>query len=126
MLQWLYTYASSVCFKCFSCFRRMLQVFLSGCCICGSDYTHISQAYLLIVSSVSDVCCNKFFHIASVSWKRTQAEAVPRPQTVSTCAREAMWAQAVPRKRCRHVAAGPGEFVGRQASEQAGERGQQA
>jgi hypothetical protein len=25
MLQWLYTYVISVCFKCFICFRRMLQ-----------------------------------------------------------------------------------------------------
>jgi hypothetical protein len=27
ILQWLYTYASSVYSKCFICFRRMLQVF---------------------------------------------------------------------------------------------------
>jgi hypothetical protein len=27
MLQWLYTYVASVCFKCFTYFRRMLQVF---------------------------------------------------------------------------------------------------
>jgi hypothetical protein len=25
MLQWLYTYIASACFKCFTCFRRMLQ-----------------------------------------------------------------------------------------------------
>jgi hypothetical protein len=36
MLQWLYTYISSVCSKCFICFRRMLCRFYksgSGCCI---------------------------------------------------------------------------------------------
>jgi hypothetical protein len=27
MLQWLHTHVSSVCFKCFTCFRLMLQVF---------------------------------------------------------------------------------------------------
>jgi predicted DsbA family dithiol-disulfide isomerase len=27
MLQWLYTYVSSVCSDCFICFRRMSQVF---------------------------------------------------------------------------------------------------
>jgi hypothetical protein len=27
MLLWLYTHISSICFKCFICFRRILQVF---------------------------------------------------------------------------------------------------
>jgi hypothetical protein len=27
MLQWLYIYVASVCFRCFSCFRSILQVF---------------------------------------------------------------------------------------------------
>jgi hypothetical protein len=39
MLHWLYTYVTSVCFKCFSCFKCVLQVFLSGCCICYSAHT---------------------------------------------------------------------------------------
>ena len=26
LLQWLYTYVASICFKCSSCFKRMLQV----------------------------------------------------------------------------------------------------
>jgi hypothetical protein len=51
-----------VCFKCmfqiFLLFQTYVASVLSGCC---SDYTHISQAYLPIVSSVSDVYCNKFF-----------------------------------------------------------------
>lgn len=35
MLQWLYTYVASVCFKCFICFfRSVLQMFLFECCIC--------------------------------------------------------------------------------------------
>jgi hypothetical protein len=83
MLQWLYTYASTVCF---SCFKRMLQVFyldvayiavaihvcykcmyqmfhlfqtyvasvLSGCCIC---FRHTLRASIQIVSSVSEVGC---------------------------------------------------------------------
>jgi hypothetical protein len=32
MMQWLYTYVSSVCSKYFICIRHMLQVFSSGCC----------------------------------------------------------------------------------------------
>jgi hypothetical protein len=29
MLQWLYAYVASACYKCFICFRRMLQEMLS-------------------------------------------------------------------------------------------------
>jgi hypothetical protein len=58
MLQWLYTYVSNVCFECFSYFIRILQVFLSRCCICYSGYTHMLQAY---VSPVLDICCSKCF-----------------------------------------------------------------
>jgi hypothetical protein len=61
MLQWLYTYVASVCFKCFSCFKRTLQVFLSRCCICCSAYTHTLQAYVVNISSVSYICCSKWF-----------------------------------------------------------------
>jgi hypothetical protein len=32
MLQWLYNYVSSVCSRCFICFRHMLQVF--HLCVC--------------------------------------------------------------------------------------------
>jgi hypothetical protein len=60
-LHWLYTYVASVCFKCFSCFKHMLQVFLSGCCICCDGYTRILQVYVLNVSFVLDVCCSKCF-----------------------------------------------------------------
>jgi hypothetical protein len=41
MLQWLYTYVSSIYSKCFIYFRRILQVLLSRCCICCSGYTYI-------------------------------------------------------------------------------------
>jgi hypothetical protein len=67
MLQWLYMYVASVCFKCFSCFKcckcfmfQMFQLFqmyatsvLSGCCIYYSGYTHMLQEHVLNVSSVS-------------------------------------------------------------------------
>jgi hypothetical protein len=61
MLQWLYTYVSNICFECFSCFIRILQVFLSECCICYGGYTHMLQAYVSNVSPVLDICCNKCF-----------------------------------------------------------------
>jgi hypothetical protein len=39
MLQWLYMYVASSCSQCFICFfRRMLQVYLSRCCICFHIY----------------------------------------------------------------------------------------
>jgi hypothetical protein len=33
MLHWLYTYVGSVCFKCFSCFKYMLQAYVCKCFI---------------------------------------------------------------------------------------------
>jgi hypothetical protein len=54
MLQWLYTYAASVCFKCFICFFRcMLQLVLFGCCIC---FTHMLQ----FLSRCLHMFCNGF------------------------------------------------------------------
>jgi hypothetical protein len=47
MLQWLYTYVASFHFQCYLFFRRMLQVWLSGCCICFHTY----------VASVLSGCC---------------------------------------------------------------------
>jgi hypothetical protein len=46
MLQWPYTYVASVCFKCFSRFKCMLQVF----CL---DVTYVTV--------VIQICCNSMF-----------------------------------------------------------------
>jgi hypothetical protein len=83
-------YVTSVCFKCFSYFKRMMQVFyldvayvtlvVHVCCKymfqmfqlfktyvvsvlfgCFSAHTQMLQAYVVNVSSVSDVCCSKCF-----------------------------------------------------------------
>ena len=48
MLQWLYTCVTSVCFKCFSCFKCMLQVF------------HLDVAY---VAMAIHVYCNSVFEM---------------------------------------------------------------
>jgi len=40
----------SVCSKCFTCFRRMLQMFYLNVVICCRGYTHMLQTYVLIVS----------------------------------------------------------------------------
>jgi hypothetical protein len=47
MLQWLYTYVSSLSSKCFIYIRHMLQVFSSICCKSSPDvaYTCMLQAY---------------------------------------------------------------------------------
>jgi hypothetical protein len=53
---------SSVCFKCFICFRRMLQVFHLDVVKVNLDfaYTCMLQAYVFSVSGVSYVCCKCF------------------------------------------------------------------
>jgi hypothetical protein len=48
MLQWLYTYVVSVCFKWFNCFRSMLQVF----------YLDVPSVIVAI-----HICCKHMFHI---------------------------------------------------------------
>jgi hypothetical protein len=69
MLQWLYTHIANFCSQCFICFlRRMLQVYLFGCCIC---FTYMLQVFYLLVAyilqwfwdifaSVSDACFKCF------------------------------------------------------------------
>jgi hypothetical protein len=46
MLHWLYTYVASVCFKCFSCFKRVLQVF------------YLDVAYVVMAIHI---CCKRMF-----------------------------------------------------------------
>ena len=78
MLQWLYTYFASVCFKCFSYFKRMLQSVLSGYCICCSGNTCMLQVYVPNVSPVSHLCCKCFiwmFHIAMLPMFRHLLQA---------------------------------------------------
>jgi hypothetical protein len=80
MLQWLYMYVVSVCFKCFSCFRSMLRVF------------YPDVAYVAVAIHICCKICFKCFtcfrcmlqqvlHVASVfisrHRKRAQAKAVP-------------------------------------------------
>ena len=65
MLQWLYTYVSSVYFKCFICIRRTLQIFSSGCCI----YMHVASVFssgFMCFASVSSDACFKCFHLSSL------------------------------------------------------------
>ena len=87
MLHWLYTYITSVCFKYFSYFKRMLQVFymdiayvavaIHVSCKCMSKcvtyfncfiwilymlqycicFTHLLQESIQNISSISDLCC---------------------------------------------------------------------
>jgi hypothetical protein len=53
---------SEVLFKCFICFRHMLQAFQSRCCI---YFTHMLQQYVLNVSTVFVLCCSKCFNFVS-------------------------------------------------------------
>ena len=61
MLQWLYTYVSSVCSNSFICFRRMLQVFHQDIAKVDLNvaYTYMLQAY---VSSVFS-CFKRIFQV---------------------------------------------------------------
>jgi hypothetical protein len=84
MLQWLYMYVISVCFKCFICFFiRILQVFLFGCCIyfthmlqeflsgCLHIFWNVFSSVLSVFASVSYACFKCFIclqtHVANVS-----------------------------------------------------------
>ena len=74
MLQWLYTYVLSVCFKYFSCFKLMLPIFyldvacvyldvvclLSRFCICCNGYSRMLQVYVSNIPFVLDVCWKYF------------------------------------------------------------------
>jgi hypothetical protein len=74
MLQWLYTYVASVCFQCFICvFRRILQVYLSRCCICFTHmlqficmlpvFAMVFQTFFMCFSSVSEACFKCFIYL---------------------------------------------------------------
>jgi hypothetical protein len=52
-------HVANVCFRCFSCFRHMLEVFYLNVAYVAVA-THMLQAYVLNVLSVLDVCCSKF------------------------------------------------------------------
>jgi hypothetical protein len=99
-------------FKCFSCFKRMLQAFylyvayvalaihicckgmfqlfqtyvesvLSRCCICYSVHTHMLQTYVINVSFVPDLCCNKcfmlqVFHEQTQQWDVGEGDSLGR------------------------------------------------
>jgi len=56
-------HVASVYFKCFKCFRGMLQVFYIDVAKVDRDVANVAmvfQVYAPNVSSVSDVCCNCF------------------------------------------------------------------
>ena len=47
-------------FKMFNLFHTYVASVLSRCCICFNGYTHMLQASIQNISSVSDVCCKRF------------------------------------------------------------------
>jgi hypothetical protein len=51
MLQWLYTYVVNVCFKCFSFFKSMLQVF------------YLDVAYVAVAIHICDTRMFQMFHL---------------------------------------------------------------
>ena len=58
MLQWLYTYVATICFKCFTYFRRMLHQVLhvASVFISRSSMFHAFQTYISYVSSEYRMC----------------------------------------------------------------------
>jgi hypothetical protein len=94
VLQWIHMYVTSVCFKCFSYSRHMLQLFLFGCCKvdldvpCITGFTCMLQIYALNISFVfkhmlqvfSSRCCKTSFG----GCKSTSAFQIP----VCTCKTE--------------------------------------
>jgi hypothetical protein len=91
------TLAIHVCYKCifqmFQLFLMYVASVLTRCCICCSVQTHILQAYVVNVSSVSDVYCTKcfmsqVFHMSKCD-KGAEAKVVPSGVAIPVCAREA-------------------------------------
>jgi hypothetical protein len=72
MLQWLYMYVASVCFKYFICFKHILQVFyvvyvvmtIYVCCKRMFQIFHLFQTYVAIV--LCCICCNGHIHMLQV------------------------------------------------------------
>jgi hypothetical protein len=59
----IYMYVANVCFKCFSCFIRTLQMFHLNVVYVCNGYTRVFltfHKYVASVSTVSDVCCKCF------------------------------------------------------------------
>jgi hypothetical protein len=79
MLHIFHTYVASVCFRCFSYFRHMLQVFYLNFAYVAVT-THMLKAYVRNVSSVLDVCCSK----SSMLQVFHEAQAVSRAHAVPT------------------------------------------
>jgi hypothetical protein len=66
MLQWLCMYVASVYSQCFICFfRHMLQMCLSGCCIC---FTHTLQVFYLDVAYVCNCFSSVFMCFMRMFW----------------------------------------------------------
>jgi hypothetical protein len=74
MLQWLYTYVASIHFKCFSCFRSMLQVFYLNVAYVAVAIHIYCKRMFSNVSSVSDIYCSKCFMLQVVSLAGTGSE----------------------------------------------------
>ena len=111
MLQWLYTYVSSVCSK--HLFQTYVVNISSGCCKSRSRMFHVFQVFHTYIASVSSACCICLqclhacflvFHtyIASVSLFRTYVASVssgcctccnvtPLPQPPTATARTPPW-----------------------------------
>jgi hypothetical protein len=91
MLQWLYMYVASICFKCFIYFRRMLQVFyldvayvavaIHICCKRMLQMFHLFQTYVAEVLHVATLasagsgCMRRWSPRAQRSPHERQSEA---------------------------------------------------
>jgi hypothetical protein len=121
MLQWLYTYALSVCFKYFCYFRRMLQVF------------YLDVTYVAVIIHIFLKRIFQLFHLfqtyiaTSSSYCKCFVEANAGGGSPAAAGGLHVRARSEagvgdPHGAVRHAAAGPSEQVGWQASKQAGER----
>jgi hypothetical protein len=64
-------------FQMFQLFQTYVTNLLCGCCICYSAHTHMLQAYVVNVSSISDVCCCKYFML-QVFHQQARLEGIGR------------------------------------------------
>jgi hypothetical protein len=82
-------YVANVCFRCFSRFKGMLQLFLMdvtkvdwGCCTCCKCFRGMLQAFVQNVSSVPDVCCKRFDPDVCICFTHMLQQHVPYVSSV--------------------------------------------
>jgi hypothetical protein len=117
MLHWLYTYVASVCFKYFSCFKHMFQVFYLDVAYVAVTIHIFCNRMFINVASILDVCCSKCFMLQDQAREVGADGGGPLGHSgPATHGSEA--SMAAPTCMCRHMHTTAAGGLGRQAWQQ--------